>query len=106
MFLEKNIGFFNPVVLNLRLTGITRIFKSLYATYREAEDLINIGAYAPGSNPRIDRAIALIEPMRTFLRQSVGERCTLAQTRNALLSLLSCSQTQKASPARVSQTPL
>ena len=75
-----------------------RMFKGLYATYREAEDLINIGAYAPGSNLRIDRAIALIEPMRAFLRQEVGERSTLAQTRSALLSLLSKSQTQEASP--------
>ena len=38
-------------------------FKDLLATYREAEDLVNIGAYTRGSNPRIDRAVARIDKM-------------------------------------------
>jgi flagellum-specific ATP synthase len=46
----------------------------LLATYRESEDLINIGAYVKGSNPRIDQAIALIQHIRTFLRQDANER--------------------------------
>lgn len=46
----------------------------LAATYRENEDLINIGAYAKGSNPRIDEAIAMIQQIRAFLRQGVDER--------------------------------
>ena len=41
----------------------------IMATYREAEDLINIGAYQVGNNPRIDQAIRYIEHMRAFLRQ-------------------------------------
>jgi len=53
-------------------------------TYKEAEDLINIGAYAEGSNPRIDRARRLIEPVRAWLRQGVHERTTLADTVSAL----------------------
>jgi len=43
------------------------------ATYQEAEDLINIGAYVKGSNPRIDRSIALIEPLRDLLKQDINE---------------------------------
>lgn len=46
----------------------------ILATYREAEDLINIGAYVKGSNPRIDRAISKIEAIRSFLKQSPDER--------------------------------
>ena len=46
----------------------------IMATYREAEDLINIGAYVKGSNPRIDKAISKIESIRTFLRQSPEDR--------------------------------
>jgi len=46
--------------------------KSLLAAYSEAEDLINIGAYARGSNPQIDRALQFIEPINRFLRQDVG----------------------------------
>jgi len=45
----------------------------LLATYREAEDLINIGAYVKGSNPKIDKAVTMNETMRTFLRQGIDE---------------------------------
>ncbi len=47
--------------------------RDLMATYAEAEDLINIGAYASGSNPRIDQAIAFHEPIEAFLKQGIGE---------------------------------
>ncbi len=61
----------------------TRLRETL-ATYKEAEDLINIGAYAEGSNPRVDRARRLIEPVRAWLRQGVHERTTPADTVGAL----------------------
>ena len=41
----------------------------MMATYREAEDLINIGAYVKGSNPRIDEALRNWDRIRSFLRQ-------------------------------------
>ncbi|MBV8602355.1 MAG: flagellar protein export ATPase FliI [Candidatus Eremiobacteraeota bacterium] len=47
--------------------------RDILATYREAEDLVNIGAYVAGSNPRIDLAIAKIESIRHFLRQAIRE---------------------------------
>ncbi len=43
------------------------------ATYREAEDLINIGAYAKGSNPNIDFAISKMEKLNAFFRQGIYE---------------------------------
>jgi flagellum-specific ATP synthase len=43
--------------------------REMLATYRSAEDLINIGAYADGSNPAIDRAKAKIDAINAFLRQ-------------------------------------
>ncbi|RMF87406.1 MAG: FliI/YscN family ATPase [Nitrospirae bacterium] len=45
--------------------------------YQRAEDLINIGAYTRGNNPRVDRAIDRIGPLRAYLRQGVEEACTL-----------------------------
>jgi flagellum-specific ATP synthase len=47
--------------------------RNMLATYKEAEDLINIGAYVGGSNPRIDLAISKIESIRHFLRQGIRE---------------------------------
>ena len=54
------------------------------ATFKEAEELINIGAYAEGSSPRIDAARRLIEPARAFLRQGVHEQSTMDTTVEAL----------------------
>lgn len=47
--------------------------KELLATYRKAEDLINIGAYVAGSNKNIDRAIAKVDEINAFLRQGISE---------------------------------
>ncbi len=44
------------------------------ATMADAQDLVNIGAYAKGSNPKIDKALLCIEDIRTFLRQKVDEK--------------------------------
>jgi flagellum-specific ATP synthase len=48
--------------------------RDLMAAYGEAEDLINIGAYAKGSNKRIDTAISKIEAINVFLRQGIDEK--------------------------------
>lgn len=47
--------------------------RNLMALFRKNQDLINIGAYAAGSNPEVDLAIKLQNPLRNFLRQGVGE---------------------------------
>ena len=48
--------------------------KSVLATYNEAEDLINIGAYKAGSNPDIDYAISKIKDVNGFLCQQTDEK--------------------------------
>ncbi len=58
--------------------------KARLATYRDAEDLINIGAYAKGSNANIDIALTCIDGINGFLRQGIMERPTWSET----LSLL------------------
>ena len=58
--------------------------RDVLATWADAEELVNIGAYRPGSNPGIDRALQLIEPVRAFLRQRVGE---VAVGQESLLAL-------------------
>ena len=47
--------------------------KQILATYRKAEDLINIGAYASGSNPKIDYAIKMYAKITNYLRQTIEE---------------------------------
>jgi flagellum-specific ATP synthase len=61
--------------------------RDLMATYREAEDLINIGAYVAGSNPRVDLAIARNETIRSFMKQGIYEVSTLAEAQKAVTAL-------------------
>ena len=58
--------------------------KSVMATYADAEDLINIGAYKPGSNKNIDYAIEKIEAVNGFLTQDVDEKVSFEETLEAL----------------------
>ncbi len=48
--------------------------RELLASYTKAEDLINIGAYVKGSNPKIDKAIEKIDSINNFLRQVQSEK--------------------------------
>jgi flagellum-specific ATP synthase len=57
------------------------------AAYRDAEDLINIGAYSAGTNPRVDEAIAQRERIGAFLRQGLRERSSAAESRAQLAAL-------------------
>lgn len=54
--------------------------KNIMATYNEAEDLINIGAYKKGSNPNIDRAISKIEEVNEYLLQETEDKFTFEET--------------------------
>jgi len=58
--------------------------RDLMATYREAEDLINIGAYVAGSNARVDLALARHDEIRAFLRQGINEKTTFADAQRAI----------------------
>ncbi len=60
----------------------------LLATYRRVEDMVNIGAYARGANPDIDRAIDMIGPINGFLRQEVAESQTIEESFAAVKALV------------------
>lgn len=61
--------------------------KNVLATYADAEDLINIGAYKSGSNPEIDYAIQNIHAVNDFLMQDVDEKFTYEEVLEALKQL-------------------
>jgi len=63
--------------------------RGVLARYAEAEDLINIGAYAKGSNPKIDYAISKIDSINDFLKQDFNETTTLKKSLEKLGILLS-----------------
>ncbi len=64
-------------------------FKEILATYRNSEDLINIGAYAKGTNPHIDLAISKIDKINSFLKQRTNERSDFEESLSQLQSIVS-----------------
>jgi len=61
--------------------------KETLAVYRKAEDLINIGAYVAGSNPKIDYAIELIEKINSYLRQDIDATTDFRESISQLAQL-------------------
>ena len=63
--------------------------KQVLATYQEAEDLINIGAYKAGSNPDIDFAIDKLRAVNAFLQQQTDEKFTFEESLQQMLDIFS-----------------
>ena len=63
--------------------------RGLMALYRENEDLINIGAYATGNNPRLDDALKRNQDFLAFLQQEITESSSLADTYRKLSAITS-----------------
>jgi len=64
------------------------IIKDIMATYRQSKDLIEVGAYSPGSNPKLDQAIALQEKINKYLRQDVYEKETFESSLKKLIEII------------------
>lgn len=63
------------------------IARDLLATYKESEDLINIGAYVKGSNKKIDLAVSYHDKIEEFLRQTVNEKSNFDESISYLVSM-------------------
>jgi flagellum-specific ATP synthase len=66
----------------------SRNFRQLLSAYQQNRDLISIGAYQRGSDPRIDASIALWPAMQKFLQQDLQEKVTFPDSVTALGALL------------------
>ncbi len=60
----------------------------MLADYRESEDMINIGAYVSGSNPRVDSAIEKIDSIKAFLKQDMHDSAPFQDTRSKMIEVL------------------
>lgn len=61
--------------------------RDLLAAYKESEDLITVGAYARGSNPKVDKAIVIYDDLITLLRQQVEEAYTIEELFDRMLDI-------------------
>jgi flagellum-specific ATP synthase len=70
------------------LLGQASKLRDVLSSYQDAEDLITIGAYKPGQNARVDHAVALIDRVNQFLKQSADAPSTLQESWQALQQAL------------------
>ncbi len=78
-----------------------RRFKQIYSSYRQNRDLINVGAYQPGSDARVDEAIAMYPGLSRFLQQHMREQVTWTDSLAGLAGSLGNN-----SPASANAQPL
>ncbi|OHD56449.1 MAG: flagellar protein export ATPase FliI [Spirochaetes bacterium GWF1_51_8] len=74
--------------------------KEALANYREAEDLVNIGAYVQGSNAKIDFALSKIEKIEAFLRQGIYEKSDYQKSFDAIKAIFEEKKSRFAGIAR------
>ncbi len=68
--------------------ALARRFRGIHSTYQQNADIITVGAYQRGSDPRVDQAIELRPAMMAFLRQDFGESVSLEESFAQLAALL------------------
>jgi flagellum-specific ATP synthase len=68
---------------------LARRFRAIYSKYEKGRDLVQIGAYAPGSDPALDEAIALHEGMSHFLQQDMYEAAPMHSIVNEMATATS-----------------
>ncbi|BBJ28133.1 flagellum-specific ATP synthase FliI [Athalassotoga saccharophila] len=70
----KSVSRVMPYVVNKDLIHYTGIARDLMSTYASVKDMISVGAYKIGTDPKIDRSIKFQDKIESFLRQSVEEK--------------------------------
>ena len=63
--------------------------RKILAMYRENKDLIDVGMYQPGSNPKLDIAIEMMPQINGFLQQRTSDSVNMENTINTLVNMMS-----------------
>jgi flagellum-specific ATP synthase len=74
-------------ITTLEQQQLARRLKKLYSRYERSRDLINVGAYAAGSDPLLDEAIRLQTGIEAFLQQNIHERSGVQESLAGLAAL-------------------
>jgi flagellum-specific ATP synthase len=85
--IEASISRVMHDVVDERQLATARRFKQIYSAYSQHRDLINVGAYQAGSDPRVDEAIALHAELEGYLQQDMHEAVDFERSVNDLNAL-------------------
>ena len=77
-----------PDIIDVGHLQLARELRRTYSLYQQNRDLISVGAYQPGSDPRIDKAIAKNPAILDFLQQDMDEAVDLNQSLQELALLM------------------
>lgn len=77
-----------PDIVPAEVVDLAGKARDVLATYQEAEDLITIGAYKAGQNPRVDLAVQKIDALNNFLKQKSHEVCSIQDSIQLLNKIL------------------
>lgn len=83
----QSISRLMPDIVDAKHKELASRFMDTMAAYKRVEDMINLGAYKEGSNPRVDFAIRMIDKLRGYLRQGMHERRDFADSLQGLYFL-------------------
>lgn len=86
--IEASISRVMPDITSEEHMQMARELRRLYSTYQQNKDLISVGAYRQGSDPRIDRAIAKNPAILEFLQQSMDEAVDIERSLQELAQVL------------------
>ena len=86
---EASISRVMPDIADAKQMSLSREFRRLYSLYQQNKDLISVGAYQAGSDPRIDEAIAKNAAILEFLQQDMDEAVDISRSLTELEALLS-----------------
>lgn len=86
--IEASISRVMPDIVDPEHMALARELRRLYSTYQQNKDLISVGAYRPGADPRIDKAIEKQPAILEFLQQGMDESVDMSRSLNDLTTLL------------------
>lgn len=86
--IEASISRVMPDIIEPEHMQMARDLRRLYSLYQQNRDLISVGAYQPGSDPRIDQAIAKNPAIMEFLQQDMDESVDISRSLNELAAVL------------------
>ncbi len=80
----KSVSRVMPAVVDEEVVRSAMILRDLMATYNSVKDMISVGAYKKGTDPKIDKAIEFHDELEKFLRQAVNEPAPFDETMKKL----------------------
>jgi flagellum-specific ATP synthase len=91
----RSISRLMPDIADQRHKEFASRFTEVLATYKKFEDMINLGAYKEGANPKVDYAIRMIDRMKMYLKQGMGEKRDLGDALQGLYVLFDERETKR-----------